>query len=438
MAQTNPSLRLSAFAGAAAAALLLVSCGVVDPNRPTPQADTNVFGGLLDVAPAADRPGAFLARIRVYPPRELTRAEQEVGRPTPTIEESVIAEVTVDPDTVVLVDGRAGSLEGLTPGTEVAVLPAAGSMRMIGTTRVLLDASFFMDFSTYHRWQLPALGTPPEEPEADPAHVNSPGVEHAPVPLSGGRVLYFAAHLRPPWKPGGPFVGARRPGMPEPREGTPPVERTYRTELGKDGWAPPEPVALPGVEKAAVVRISWVNEGETVCLVTVGDPGGGSWVGRAERSRNDRPWGPVQRIPGVEGEAAADAVYLAGSSTMVAFSRSVTVGNSDLYMLNPKQMAEAKPLDPRINTPGPEWCPRVGPTNQLFFCRGQRQLIYAQGIVDALRVPGSFRKVLTEANPRRQVAVLCHAPLHAGRAGSGPVRGRMEGRWHPGRSGAGG
>ena len=55
-----------------------------------------------------------------------------------------------------------------------------------------------------------------------------------------------------------------------------------------------------------------------------------------------------------------------------------------------------------INTPGPEWCPWVGQTNRLFFGRGQRPLIDARGVVDAVRVPGSFRKVFTEANPTRE------------------------------------
>jgi hypothetical protein len=38
---------------------------------------------------------------------------------------------------------------------------------------------------------------------------------------------------------------------------------------------------------------------------------------------------------------------------------------------------------------------------QLFFCRGDHQLLLAGGVVKPLRVPGPHRRLLTQANPTR-------------------------------------
>jgi hypothetical protein len=387
----------------ATAVLLMAACGMVDPNRPVPQPDTNVFGNLLEVSPNPQRAGVFTVNIQVGPPRELTQTEQKQKRPTPVIESRITAEVSVTPDSVVLVQGRSGLLDQLSPGSEVAVIPVPGTTRMIGASRVLLDAAQIMDFSTYHHWQLPALGeSTAEAPPDDPARINSTGIEHVPVPLDGGRVLYFTARLRRAWDPKLPRFGARRPGLDEPSKEGSSRELSYRTELGKAGWSAPELVVFPNLGEAHEVQVTWVAEDETVCLVTVREGDGPPWVGRSERAGKSAPWGKVKRIEELGKQESRGAVYLAGSSTKIAFARPPAAKAAlDLFLFDPSNRAGPMPLDPRINTPSMEWSPRVGPTNQLLFCRGDRQLIYSQGIVDGLRLPGPFRRVLTEANPTR-------------------------------------
>jgi hypothetical protein len=388
---------------ALAAALVVTACGMVDPNRPVAQPDTNVFGNLLEVSPNPDRPGVITVEVQVGPPRELTRREHEEKRPTPAIEGRITAEVSVTPDSVVLVRGRSGLLDQLSPGSEVAVVPIPGTTRMIGASRVLLDAAQIMDFETFHRWQLPTLGKATEQaPADDPARINSSGVEHVPVPVSGGRVLYFSAHLRRAWDPKMPSFGARRPGLSEsPKDGVG-RELSYRTKLGKSGWSTPERVQFPGLDTAREARVTWMNEDETVCLVTVREGDGPPRVGRSERKSPRGPWGAVKELEKLGKGETRGGVYLAGSTTKIAFARPAAPKAAlDLFLFDPGKRADAMPLDPRINTPSTEWSPRVGPSNQLLFCRGDRQLIYSKGIVDALRLPGPFRRVLTEANPTR-------------------------------------
>lgn len=393
---------LQALVGATAV-LFIAACGMVDPNRPVPQPDTNVFGNLLQVSPDPQRAGVFTVVIQVGPPRELTQTEQKQKRPKPVMESRITAEVSVTPDSVVLVQGRAGLLDQLSPGSEMAVIPVPGTTRMIGASRVLLDAALIMDFDTYHYWQLPALGkTASQAPADDPARINSSGVEHVPVPLHGGRVLYFTAHLRQAWDPKLPPFGARRPGLTGETPSGVNRELSYRTELGRAGWSAPERVVFPNLDQAREVRVTWVSKDETVCLLTVREGDDPPWVGRSERASKRVPWGDVHRLDQLGKQESRGAVYLAGSSTKIAFARpSGPNAALDLYLYDPKNKAGALPLDPRINTPSAEWSPRVGPTNQLLFCRGDHQLIYSQRIVDALRLPGPFRRVLTEANPTR-------------------------------------
>ncbi|NOZ79919.1 MAG: hypothetical protein GXP48_12225 [Acidobacteria bacterium] len=388
--------------GVLAGLMTVAGCNMVNPNRPQAQPDTTVYGTLINVVPDAKRPGTSVVRLTVRAPRELAKEAKVKGRRAPAVEGSVTAEVRVGPDTVVLKRGApAASLDAFPVGTEMVALPVEGTTRMIGSNRVLCDASYLVDFATYRRWRLPKLeGTPPSPGRDDPARINSAGIEHSPVPLKGGRVLYFAAHLRAPWKAGTSPFGALRKGLPKPGGPLGLAERTYRTELTATGWTPPELVVFPKMDGDAVVRVSWVNEAETLCLVTVKKPGGQMWVGRSVRASASKPWGPIGRLTQLGKGEAEDAVYLAGSTSMIGFSRKFSGKNSDLYLYTPKRK-KAMPLDPRINTPSPEWCPRVGPANQLFFCRADRQLEYMKGAVHPARLPGKFRRVLTEANPTR-------------------------------------
>jgi hypothetical protein len=110
-----------------AAACALGGCDVVDPARPTAQPDAEVFGNLLDVETSPDDPGSWTARIKIGTPRSVRAAEEGVGKPTPDVEKGLIATVTVGPDAVVVVGDRPGLLESIASGTEVVVLPVAGT-----------------------------------------------------------------------------------------------------------------------------------------------------------------------------------------------------------------------------------------------------------------------------------------------------------------------
>jgi len=383
-------------------AVALAGCDLVNPERPTPQPDVTLFGNLLEVAEPAVAGGAWTVTVQVGIPRALASAQQSEGRPTPAVEKGTVAEVTLDGDTVVLVDGHAGRLAELNPGAEVVAVPVPGTTRMAGASRIFVQAAYFMDFATYRRWNLPGL----EENEAgpapveDPARINSAGIEQSPVPVGDGHVLYFSARLRLPERPDGPWLGARRPGLADPAEGGHPLTRSYRTELGADGWSVPELVALPGVDDTASVRVTWVSDDETRCLVTVEPPDAARWVGAASREDRRRPWGAVEALKALSGGDSADGVFLAGSKTKIAFSSTRgTATGSDLYLWDPKQADVPQPLDPRINTPGDEWCPRVSPQNALFFCRGDRQLTLSGGAIHPVRLPGPFRREATQAAP---------------------------------------
>ncbi len=389
---------------AAMAGILAVgaACRMVDPERPTPQPDTTVYGNLLQVSPGPEGTESVVVRLRVAPPRLMIREQQQHGTPTPVVEEGLSAEIAAGPDTVVVLSGGRG-LDDLPAGTELVALPVPGTTRMVGSSRILMDAQYLMDFESYRAWKLPLLGGSGEaEDRTDPGRINSAGIEHSPVPVRGGTVLYFTARLRRPWKEGMEWIGARRPGLPVPAAEGEAVERVFRTELGSTGWTEPVPVVFEGIGETDSVSLSWMDPGEARCLVTVRPSGGEPWVGAAAPVGRGGAWGPVERIEQLGAEDAWDAVHLAGSSTMLAFVSTRTgTGNPDILLLNPKAGPEPSPLDPRINTPASEWAPRVGPANELLFCRNDRQFLYVGGVARPVRLPGRFRSVLTEANPTR-------------------------------------
>jgi len=397
--RSNPLLT-----GAAVAAILAAGagCGMVDPERPTPQPDTTVYGNLLQLAEGDGSTEAVVVHLRVAPPRLLVREQQERGTPTPAVEGGLTAEVAAGPETVVILqEGR--TLEEVPAGTELVALPVPGTTRMVGSSRILMEARYLLDFESYRRWKLPVLADD-EEPAApgDPARINSPGIEHSPVPVRGGEVLYFTARHRRPWKEGMDWIGPPRPGLPVPAPGGSPVERVFRSELGPEGWSAPAPVAFPGPGETDSVQLSWMDPGETRCLLTVRPEEGEPWVGVSTRRTPGAPWGTVERLEVLGEQDAWDAVYLAGSSTKLAFVSTRTgTGSSDILLLDPGAGADPVPLDPRINTPAAEWASRVGPDNELLFCRNDRQFLYVGGVARPARLPGPFRTVLTEANPTR-------------------------------------
>jgi hypothetical protein len=381
------------------AALLVTvgACDIVDPARPTAQPDMEIFGNLLDVERSADDPGAFVVRIQVGAPRAIRAADEETGKPTPEIEKGMIATVTVGVDSVVFVDDRPGLLEEIASGTEIVALPIAGTTEMHGANDLRLEATTVMDFETYRRWRLPKLDPESESESDDPALINSAGAELAPVPVAGGKVLYFSAHLRPPATAEDSWHGAFRDGFVDPEEGGGAVERSYRSELTEEGWAAPELVVFPGLEEARQVRVSWVSADETASLVTVTPADGVRWVGRSARNRATAPWSALERVE-VLGHDARDGVYLTGSKTKIVFASSQSgATQSDLFLYDPKAGEVPAPLQPPIFSTIDEWNPRTGPEGELLFNRGDRQLILKGGQVRPLRLPGPHRIPFTQS-----------------------------------------
>jgi hypothetical protein len=378
---------------------VICGCDFLDPARPTAQPDAEVFGNLIEVTRSPDDPSLWTAVIRVGPPRALRSAEEETGKPTPAVEKGLIATVTVTPETVVIANDGPAELEDIPSGTEVVVLPVPGTTQIRGSSDLWADADMLMDFETYSVWKLPKLAEPAASPPDDPSRINSSGPEKAPVPVANGRVLYFSAQLRPPATEEDTWHGALREGLGSAEDGTGVVERSYRTELGDDGWSPPELVVLPGLDAVARVRVTWVNDDETECLVTVEADGEPPWVGVARRSNASAPWGEVEPIEAI-GSQARDAVFLTGSDTKITFgSNRGGRERDDLFLYDSEVETGPMPLQPEICTFGNEWNPRTGPNNELFFCREDRQLLLKGGQVRAVRLPGSHRVVFTQTAP---------------------------------------
>jgi hypothetical protein len=382
-----------------AVVVCVVGCDFLDPVRPTIQPDTEVFGNLLDVTRKEDDPSIWIVRVQVGVPRAVRTADEETGNPTPSVEKGLIATIVVGADTVVFGDDRPATLDDIPSGTEVVVIPVSGTTQMLGSTDLHLEAATLMDFATFRRWQLPGLGPVSDDDINDPERINSSGAEVAPVPVAGGTVLYFSAHLRPPAREDESWHGAIRDGLAIPTEEMGPRERSYRTELGDEGWSKPAEVRFPGLDGAEMARVTWMSPDETVCLVTIAEPGGLPWIGRASRSGRGAGWGEPRAMDELGGDAS-DGVYLTGSRTKVVFSS--TRGSrdrSDLFLFDPKNDDGPMPLEPQICTFGSEWNPRTGPQNELFFCREDRQLIYRKKRVQPLRLPGPHRVPLTQAAP---------------------------------------
>lgn len=376
----------------------MAACDLVDPARPAAQPDEIVYGNLVEVSQSEAEPHEWTALIRVGPPRALLDAEEQAGQTPPPVQKGLQATVTVTGDTVVVYRDLPAALEDIDPGTEVAVVPVAGTTRMIGSDDLRLEASTVMDFASYRRWRLPGLKAE-DDSEVDRADlINSSGAEIAPVPVGGGRILYFTYHLRPPAGEDDEWHGAVRDGLVVPDEENVPLERSYRTELGESGWSPPVLVRFPGFDEAPQIRVTWVSADELQCLVTVSESGQQPWVGRASRERADAPWGPPQRLEFL-GDGAHDAVYLTGSTKKIVFVATMSGTQGDLVLYDPGDERSPLPLQPQICTLGNEWNPRTGAANELFFCREDRQLVFAGGGVRALTLPGPQRTVFTQGAP---------------------------------------
>jgi hypothetical protein len=387
--------------------LTLYGCNAINPDRPIPWSDVTIYGNLLEVNQSPQDPSVQVLQVRIGMPRALGEAKKSEGRATPTVEKGTIAEVSVHSTSVVMLNGRPAAVDSISPGTELVVLPVSGTTFMVGVSKIVVEANFVLDFTTYRGWQLPGLanveGHPIEKVVDDPDLINTSGIEHAPVPTAGGRVLYFTSRLRSPSAPGEPWLGARRAGLDNPAE-EPMTERTFRSELGADGWQRPELVAFSGAGQAMTVMLTWINEDETECLLTIRDSGDSSpWIGRSTRANRAADWSPVERVEALGDGYTSNGVYLAGSKSQIVFiSTGVGLESGDLFLFNPAGEFEVPvPLGPYVNTTGDEWAPRVGPDNELVFCRGNHQLYLSNGQVRPLRLPGANRALISEANPTR-------------------------------------
>lgn len=383
---------------------VLLGCDLVDPMRSTPQADTDTFGNLLEAGPDPSREGAWIAKIRVGVPRALGRSDD--ARPTPDVAGGITALVVVTEDTVVVVDDQPGALIDISPGTEVVALPVPGTTTMIGENEIHLEAAQLMDFGSYARWRLPRLQLAGGSAEIneDVNRINTDGIEGGPVPVGDGSVLYFSARLRPPELPGNPWIGAQRDGLPPPAEGERSMDRSFRTELGDDGWSIPVLVVFPGTEPTEHVKLTWVSADEQRCFVTVSEPDGSPWVGVSERTQASDQWGEIVPMEATGDGDAFDAVAMTGSPDKIVFVTTRN-GSGDLFLYDP-DLGLAQQLQAEINSGGLEWGPRIGPANELYFVRGDRQLRFQGGRVNAVRLPGPHRLVLIEAAPTADGAFL--------------------------------
>ena len=128
----------------------------------------------------------------------------------------------------------------------------------------------------------------------------------------------------------------------------------------------------------------------------------GAWVGRSKRGSADDPWGEVVRMTELGEGNPRDAVYLAGSRTKVVFADSLADSpGTDLLLLDPGVAEMPQVLAPPINSPANEWGPRVGPGNELFFVRDDRQVMVDGGAVRPVNIPARHRVVITQVAPTR-------------------------------------
>ncbi|HUK11879.1 MAG TPA: hypothetical protein VLW17_01140 [Thermoanaerobaculaceae bacterium] len=387
-------------------AALLIACGMQDSTTPVPQPDSLILGRIAAIRDVAGEGGVKEVEIRAGLPEQMAAAMRRDGKFVPQLENDVAVKVRVTDQSVCVANLRAVDLDAFRVGQEVAVVPAGGTSAMVGSKLVLADAAELYQFSAYQLRFLPrSLDAVPAAvfSPSDPARINSAGVETTPLPVRGGRVIYFAAGLLPPLpmvrdaKP----VGAVRPGMTEPSGAVAPWAvggfRPYRTAWGKAGWEAPRPVDIPGIAPAEPgVRITWVNEAETSCLVEVTKADGTRSLLSSERASDAAPWGKAERVALATGPSVGDGQRL-GLKLLSLVWTVYDSGSSDLWFS--KEGLAGQRLDPRIDTLGPEFAPRVGPNNVLYFCRGDRQLLYAGGVVQEVRLPGAQRHPLLDAAP---------------------------------------
>jgi hypothetical protein len=396
-----------------AVVLLLVSCSLQDTNTPIPQADALILGRITAIREAGGDPGMWEVEVREGLPEAMRDAMRRDGRAVPELAKDVKVRVRVTPDTVCVSRLRAGDLADFRVGQEVAINPVTGTTAMTGSKLLTADAAELYLFSAYQLRFLPrSLSSLPADvtrPD-DPKRINSAGLETTPLPLDGGRIVYFAAGLRPgvtlEHNEGTP-VGAVRPGMRD-HSGTLAAWavggfRPYRVVWAHGAWATAEPVEFPGLAPELSARVTWIGADETACLVEVTKADGTKNLFAASRASGTASWGPLAKLELPSGPSVGDAQRF-GKQLKALVWTAYTGAGSDLWL-----SLEDKPgkmLEPRINTMGPEYAPRVGPNTTLYFCRADRQLLFAGGVVQEVRLPGVQRRPLLDATPTADGSLL--------------------------------
>ncbi|MFN3414582.1 MAG: hypothetical protein ACK42L_11040, partial [Thermoanaerobaculum sp.] len=171
--------------------------------------------------------------------------------------------------------------------------------------------------------------------------------------------------------------------------------RPYRTQFVNGAWTPPQEVVFPDLADEASLRVTWVSEDETALLAELRLPGKEPQLVQSTR-QGKGGWGPLEAVPEAAGKAAGDGQRF-GSQLGAMVWTVYELGSSDLWLKF--QNKPGQPVEPRINTLGAEWAPRLGPNTTLYFCRGDRQLLFAKQTVSEVRLPGNQRLPLLEAAP---------------------------------------
>lgn len=387
----------------------LSACPKDVTKTPVPQDDVLVVGRLVAATESPQEPGILNLEIRLAMPESIKPVMRKEGRPVVEAQEEMVARVRVDRSTVCVVEGVPGDVSRLRVGQEVVVVPVSGSCAMLGSKTLLADAAEVYDFRSYQvRFLTRSLEQIPTwvSERQDPGKVNSSGKEITPLPLSGGKVLYFSAGLLPPLREGELPRGALRPGMvrggtllPWAAKGG---VRPYRTEFVKGSWASPSEVIFPNLPEEASLRVTWVSEDETSLLAELRLPEKEPQLVQSTR-QNKGTWGPLEVVADAAGKAAGDAQRF-GKQLGAMVWTVYEFGSSDLWLKF--QDKAGQPLEPRINTLGAEWAPRLGPNTTLYFCRGDRQLLFAKQTVAEVRLPGNQRLPLLEAAPTTDGTLL--------------------------------
>ncbi len=387
----------------------LSACPKDITKTPVPQDDVLVVGRLLSASESPQEPGVVTLEVRMAVPDSLKPVMRKEGRPIVESQEQTVAKVRVDRSTVCVVEGVPGDVSRLRVGQEVVAVPVSGSCAMVGTKTLLADAAEVYDFRSYQvRFLTKSLEEVPAwvNERQDPGKVNSSGREVSPIPLKSGKVLYFSAGLVPPLHEGEAPRGAVRPGMARGDKLLPWAEkgglRPYRTQFVNGAWTPPQELVFPNLADEASLRVTWVSEDETALLAELRLPEKEPQLVQSTR-QGKGSWGPLEAVADAAGKAAGDGQRF-GTQLGAMVWTVYEFGSSDLWLKFQDQ--DGQPLEPRINTLGAEWAPRLGPNTTLYFCRGDRQLLFAKQTVSEVRLPGNQRLPLLEAAPTADGALL--------------------------------